>query len=1175
MKCLMCNKINDNNAKYCYACGSKLGAICNKCGGQNLPNSLYCSNCGVSLKFLTDTSDLQNSFSSERKYVTVVFSDLSGYTSMTEKLDPEYVTTFINRVFHKISLVIEKYDGFIERYIGDSVMAVFGIPVSNEDDPVRAIRAAIEIHESVNSLSHWVENKINKKLSMHTGINTGLVVTGEIDKKRGMHGLTGFTINIASRLEGLSKPGEILVGYNTYRQAEREFNFEEMEPVNVKGKSEPLRVFKLISLKNKPENIPLHYDLKSRYIGKTKEIKTIIEMIDSLKKRGRGGIVSVTGDAGIGKSRLIAEVKDQVANEQLLWLEGRALSYGQTISYWPFLEVLKNFAGITDKHDEVIGWRKLQDKMVSLFPDEVADTLPYLATLLDMEVKGNFAERVEFLNGEAMKRQIFRMSRKLMERLALSNPLVLEFEDFHWADLSTVTLLEHILPLVDEVPILFFFVARPYSYSNTAKFNEKISTNYVNSSIQIHLSPLDKNECTQMVCDLLDIDDISSQMKDIIELKSQGNPLFLEELILTLINSGMVFKDKVSGKWIINEIKGKVPLPDTLRSLISSNIDRLDEDIRDILRVASVIGRSFLYRLLEAVKGARGELEDHLQELEEVNIIKKKNIAPELEYIFRHDLVKDSVYESILLEQRRYLHRKVGEAIEIVFSNHVDKFYGLLAYHYAQAADWGKAHEYLMKTGDQAARIAADSEALSHYKKAVSAYEKMFGNRWDPFQRAELERKIGEALFRHGEHNKAYKSLINALELLGDSFPKSIWGLRYGIVKNVMVQIVHRLFPMLLRKNQIDEVNETFIECMKIRELIAWIDYTSNNTRLVYNIINSLNINEKANYLPGIAQSLSGLGIILDACVKPRLAEKYHILASRSSKESNNPLSLAMSYYGYGMHLHFMNEKQQAIEMYENSAQIGKNIGNIKLWASPSMLKSILYFEEGDFDKSTQICSEVTDLGKEVSDEQIIGWGLHLQGKNLMYLKYLDKAEECIRASIELLKTVPDYFVLSFVMSDLARCCIFKDQEDIAKKTVDQLLELIEKYSIKGHCVWYAHSTCVEVCLAMCNKMNNYQQSKYDKIAKKLIKDLMRKRKVFQINIPKLYRLKGSLLWQHGKHKKAQKWWDASLNYCRYMENSFEEGLTCFEIGKYKSDDVFLDKSRSIFEQLGANIYLQ
>ena len=305
---------------------------CPKCQFDNPEGAKFCNECGH--KFGEELA-----IEGERKQVTVLFSDLSGYTAMSERLDPEEVKNIISRIFGEIAQVVVKYDGSIEKFIGDAVVAFFGVPKAHEDDPVRALRAAREIHEIVNAMSHQFESKVGKPLSMHTGINTGLVVTGGVTTEKGPLGVTGDTVNVASRLSGLAKPGEILVGEDTYRQAEGLFNFAPLTPVSVKGKAEPIRACRVLSAKEEPTKTHRLSGLRSELIGRKVEMSQLKEAAQKLLE-GKGAIFFITGDAGTGKSRLIEEFKATLDLNRIQWREGYSYAYASNIPYFPLMDLL-------------------------------------------------------------------------------------------------------------------------------------------------------------------------------------------------------------------------------------------------------------------------------------------------------------------------------------------------------------------------------------------------------------------------------------------------------------------------------------------------------------------------------------------------------------------------------------------------------------------------------------------------------------------------------------------------------------------------------------------------------------------------------------------------------------------------------------------------------------------
>ena len=353
MQCPKCQFDNPTGINYCGECGAKLEKLCPSCHSPNPPNFKFCGECGQNLtpaieifEKKPETEDLSSRLSSykiasdmlpidgERKHVTVLFSDLTGYTAMSEKLDPEEVKGITSRIFGEISKIVANYDGFIEKYAGDAVMAIFGVPQAHEDDPIRAIKVAREIHQLVDAISPEVENKIGQPISMHTGINTGLVVTGEVNMERGTHGIAGDTINLASRLSSLAKPGEIVVEMDTCRQVEGHFECEYRETTTVKGKADPVQVHKVLSQRDKPITIHRLSGLRADLVGRNVELAELSEAVDNLRQ-GKGRVFSICGAAGTGKSRLVEELKAGLDLERIQWIEGHAYAYSQNIPVFP------------------------------------------------------------------------------------------------------------------------------------------------------------------------------------------------------------------------------------------------------------------------------------------------------------------------------------------------------------------------------------------------------------------------------------------------------------------------------------------------------------------------------------------------------------------------------------------------------------------------------------------------------------------------------------------------------------------------------------------------------------------------------------------------------------------------------------------------------------------------
>lgn len=372
MKCPRCAHPNPAGVKFCNDCGQIMGTCCPGCTTVNPPESNFCNQCGQFLSKINSSfsdQELPNPLfpevlknptpqtaSGERKYVTVLFSDLSGYTTLTQRLDPEEVKEIVGRLFREITKVVTKYEGCVEKYIGDAVMAVFGATRAHEDDPIRAILAAKEIHELVDTL---YDEQVGQTLSMHTGINTGLAITGDVNFDKGTHGTAGASLNLAARLCSLAKPGDILFESETYRRAIGYFNFDTLEPARLKGVAAPIQVYKIISRIDLPKKIHRFHGLRADLIGRNPEFELLREALGRVRS-GKGCLVSLCGNAGTGKSRLVEDFKSTLTSEEANWREGHCFPFARNITYFPLIDLISRTLGIEERDPPGVGQRKNQ-----------------------------------------------------------------------------------------------------------------------------------------------------------------------------------------------------------------------------------------------------------------------------------------------------------------------------------------------------------------------------------------------------------------------------------------------------------------------------------------------------------------------------------------------------------------------------------------------------------------------------------------------------------------------------------------------------------------------------------------------------------------------------------------------------------------------------------------------
>ena len=680
---------------------------CPKCQFENLEGAKFCNQCGQKLEAKEEVEKGKSSLEGERKQVTVLFSDLSGYTAMSERLDPEEVKEIMSQIFGKITSVVNKYDGSIEKFIGDAVVAFFGVPKAHEDDPVRAIRAAREINMVVDFLSPQFESKAGKPLMMHTGINTGLVVTGEVTLEKGIIGVTGDTVNLASRLSGLAKPSEVLIGQETYRQAEGYFDFEKLEPIKVKGKTDPVKIYKVLSLKEEATKIHRLSGMKADLIGRKREMAMLGEAIDRLRE-GKGSILSVCGEAGTGKTRLIEDFKAALDLHNIQWREGHAYAYSQNIPYFPLIDLLNRAWRI----EEGFPPEKVRERVESGINDigvkqeNVKNVIPYLGSLYSLSYP-----EIEGVSPQYWKIRLQEAVQTVFEAFVQRKPTVICLEDLHWADPSSIDLIHFVLSKF-RYPALFLFVYRPSFNLLPSHLLGEVRERYQ----EIRLQDLSMAEAYDMVESLLKTKVIPTELKKFVQEKIEGNPFYVEEVINALIETGTLIRD--NGSWKLARPITESNIPSTIQGVISARVDRLEKESKQILQEASVIGRAFIYELLLRITELKDPIDPYLDDLKTLDLIRIRSLQPELEYIFKHALTQEAVYSGLLRKERQAIHERIALAMEQLFRDRLPEFYETLGFHFKRGRSIDRAIDYLMKAGEKSLTRYALEESHQYYQEA-------------------------------------------------------------------------------------------------------------------------------------------------------------------------------------------------------------------------------------------------------------------------------------------------------------------------------------------------------------------------------------------------------------------------------------------------------------------------
>jgi class 3 adenylate cyclase/tetratricopeptide (TPR) repeat protein len=704
MKCPKCRFDNRDKAKFCLKCGQALRLQCPQCDKILPVEAIFCDACGHRLRMDKNAEKLRAEAEGERKHVTVIFSDLSGYTSMNEKLDPEEVKEILSRIFGEIAQIIAKYEGFIERFIGDAVMALFGVPKTHEDDPVRAIMAAREIHATIDGLSPQLEKKVGRTLSMHTGIHTGLVVTGEVNLEKGTHGITGDTINLASRLQDLAKSGDILVSEETYRQSEGHFNFTPLEPAKVKGKEDPVRPYRVVSAKERPVTIHRLSGLRAELIGRTMELAQLENAVQNLRK-GRGSVFFVCGDAGTGKSRLLEEFKGSLDLDEIQWLEGHSYGYSQNIPYFPLIDLLNRAFRIEEKDTSEAVRQKIESGIEHLVGRK-EDLVPYIAGLYSL----SYPEAKD-VSPDFWKSRLQEATLTIISAFAKRAPTIFCLEDLHWADPSFVELLRKTLLEVRQ-PAIALCVYRPEFSLYTSHELAAMGRIYR----EIRLQDLSPSEAQHMLESLLKSKTIPSDLKRFVQGKTEGNPFYLEEMVNSLIEAETLVRD--NGSWRLTMSIRESDISSAIYGVVSSRLDRLQEESKRMLQEASVIGRAFLYEIIRRITVVKQDIDGCLSSLERLDLIRTRSVHPELEYIFKHALTQEVVYNALLKRDRQEIHERIALVMETLFRDRLPEFYETLSFHFKKGRSSHKAVDYLVKSGEKSLNKYALEESHQYFREA-------------------------------------------------------------------------------------------------------------------------------------------------------------------------------------------------------------------------------------------------------------------------------------------------------------------------------------------------------------------------------------------------------------------------------------------------------------------------
>ena len=658
--------------------------VCPNCNEENPERAKFCLSCGTALAAAPAAREV-------RKTVTVLFTDVTGSTALGEANDPEAMRAVMERYFDRMRLVIESHGGTVEKFIGDAIMAVFGVPEVHEDDAVRAVRAAAEMRAALAALNTELESERGVQIRVRTGVNTGQVVAG--DPTAGQRLVTGDAVNVAARLEQAAQPDEILIGAETYGLVRGAVTVEQVEPVAAKGKTDPVAAYRLTGVTPGAAGVTRRLD--APIVGREHELSLLLQAFERSVRERTCHLVTILGSAGVGKSRLTSEVLDALEDQATI-LRGRCLPYGDGITFFPLLEAIPEAAGIRDDDSP----EDARAKIAALVAG--AEHAERITTAI--------SELLDFAQGTTPLDDQFWAVRRFLEHLARQRPIVVEFDDIHWGEPKFLDLIEHIADWTRGAPILLICLARHELLEKRSGWGGGKM-----NATSLSLEPLSQKECDRLVDYLLGEADIAGEAKERITEAAEGNPLFVEEMLSMLIDDGtLVHKD---GGWAATRDLQTVAVPPTIQALLSARIDRLSPDERAVLERAAVAGKVFWRGAVATLSTPEpaSAVDTRLMALVRKDLVRHEasTFAGEDAFRFRHLLIRDAAYQGIAKRVRAELHERFARWLTETTGDRAYEYDEIIAYHHEQAflnlTELGIKDEHTIAVGIEAGTRLADA----------------------------------------------------------------------------------------------------------------------------------------------------------------------------------------------------------------------------------------------------------------------------------------------------------------------------------------------------------------------------------------------------------------------------------------------------------------------------------
>jgi class 3 adenylate cyclase/tetratricopeptide (TPR) repeat protein len=997
MKCAKCEGENAATSKFCSTCGAPLTILCPKCNNVSSAESKYCSACGHFLREPGGTkrpaqADITQAAAGERRQATVMFSDVSGYTALTERLDPEEVDDVLVRVKKAAARIVKKYGGAVNQFMGDEVVALFGIPNAAEDDPAHAIKAALELHAEIREKTGDLLARTGEQLTMHTGINTGLIIAQYSNDREGLYRVTGDTVNTAARLRALAAADEILIGPKTQRLVKFYFGMEPCPAVQVKGKAAPLVPYRVVA----ESRISSRFDAARErgfggFVGRTQERDTLQSCL-ARALGGQGQFVTVEGEPGIGKSRLLYEFLSGLDREQITVPQGRCQSYGSEIPYFPLLDGLRRGLHLSE-HDSNADTLQKAVRNIKQIDPSLQKFLPHLLHLLS--IPSDYVLPAD-LKGEALRRTMEEAIAAIITLTSKTQPVALAIEDWHWSDPASQSALRYLLRVIPSYRLMIVVTYRSGYCFDFGQTSDRTT---------IRLTPLDEAEAEDLIKSVTGVLAVPAGLAGLIRQSADGNPLFVEEACYSLLESGAVSVGKQG--LVLNQPLNQLLLPDTVQAVIRARLDRLDDGAKEVVGPASVIGRVFNQRILARIYRGRPLLEESIEILQAQEIIQQTKILPEPEYSFRHVLTREVAYDTLLHQQRKQLHEAVGLAIEELYRGQPETA-PILAYHYARSSRADKAVQYALLAGESAARLFANAEAATYFDDALTIAKSVpispESRRW------QIDATLGQVAVGTAPRDieRDRKNLGQACTLAEELNDRG------------------RLAQVLYWLGRTHYV---------LAELEHAIEHARRSLEIADELGDAALAAPPVNLMGRAYWQLSDF--VRSAQMMERSVEQMRLLGNKS--EESTAAGFVSALFGY------MGDFEKALSYSDRSIRLAQELKNPYAEAASFHYRGIIHDQQGqwnsaitDYATAQKIAEKAGDMFRVYLVKFMEGHAYHMAGD-------YSRGRKLIEESISLATQIKTTFLLGQAESFLAACCLAEGRVEEARSLCTDAISLAEK----------------------------------------------------------------------------------------------------------------------------------